>query len=79
MNLTNLFLKLLGMSLTASYCVLFIYVIRLFLRRSPKIFSYLLWSVVAVRLLCPITFESNFSLMTERLLAFTDRGRDLRG
>lgn len=73
MNLTDIFLKILSMSLTASYCVLFICIARLFLRRMPKTFSYLLWSVVAVRLLCPVTFESNFSLVGERLLAFTDR------
>lgn len=73
MNLTDLFLKLFAMSLTASYCILFICIARLFLRRAPKLFSYLLWSIVAVHLICPVAFESDFSFMGKRFLAFADR------
>ncbi len=73
MTLTDVFLKLLSMSLTASYCILLICAVRFFLRRVPKLFSYLLWSIVAVRLLCPVAFESKFSLLGESFLAFTGR------
>lgn len=61
--MTNLFIKILSMSLTASYCILFVCVVRLLLKKAPKIFSYLLWSIVAFRLICPFSFESMFSLV----------------
>ncbi|MCH5344768.1 MAG: hypothetical protein J1E64_12080 [Acetatifactor sp.] len=71
--ITDVFLKLVSMSLMASYCVLLICIVRFPMRRVPKTFSYLLWSIVAVRLLCPFTFESNFSLVGERLNTFAER------
>lgn len=70
--ITDVFVKLVSMSLMASYCVLLICVVRFPLRRVPKIFSYLLWSIVAVRLLCPFAFESNFSLVGTRLNTFAE-------
>lgn len=51
------------MSITASYVILFVVLIRLLLKRAPKIFSYLLWSVVFIRLVSPFNFESGFSLI----------------
>ena len=51
------------MSITASFVILFILIMRLFLKKVPKIFSYALWSVVLFRLICPISFESVFSLI----------------
>lgn len=60
--LENLFLKLVEMSLVASCCVAGICLIRLFLKKAPKIYSYLLWSIVAIRLICPIGPESKISL-----------------
>lgn len=71
--ITDVFVKLVSMSLMASYCVLLICIVRFPLRRVPKIFSYLLWSIVAVRLLCPFAFESNFSLVGEQLNTFAER------
>ncbi len=61
--MNNLFLTVLNMSLTSSYVILIILLIRLPLRRSPKIISYSLWSVAAFRLICPISFESVLSLL----------------
>lgn len=46
----KLFLTILGMSVTASYGIAAVLVIRLLLRKVPKKWSYLLWSVVAFRL-----------------------------
>ncbi|MEG6510615.1 M56 family metallopeptidase [Desulforamulus ruminis] len=57
------FLAILNMSLTASYVILFIMLIRLPLKKAPKVISYALWSVAAFRLLCPFSFESAFSLL----------------
>jgi len=59
----ELFLTVLNMSLTASYVILFVMLIRLPLKKAPKFISYALWSVVAFRLIIPFSFESIFSLM----------------
>ncbi len=59
----KLFLGILNMSVTASVVILAVLLVRLFLRKLPRIFSYLLWMVVLFRLLCPFSFEANFSLL----------------
>jgi beta-lactamase regulating signal transducer with metallopeptidase domain len=61
--MSQLFLTVLNMSLTASYVILFVILIRLLLKKAPKVISYVLWSVVAFRLITPFSFESIFSLM----------------
>lgn len=58
-----LFLEILNMSITASYAILFVMTIRLFLKRAPKIFSYTLWAAVLFRLVVPFSFESMFSFV----------------
>lgn len=62
----QLFLQVLNMSLTASYVIVFVMIVRLCLKKSPKIFSYGLWSVVFFRLVCPFSFESLYSLLPQR-------------
>jgi len=59
----DLFLSVLNMSLTASYVILFVILVRLLLKKAPKFISYALWGVVAFRLIIPFSFESMFSLM----------------
>lgn len=59
----NAFLEVLNMSFTGSIVILFVLLVRLLLKRAPKIFSYVLWSVVLFRLICPFSFESVFSLL----------------
>ncbi len=61
--MTNTFLTILNMSMTASYVILCIILIRLLLKKAPKIFSYGLWSVAGFRLLCPFSFKSILSLV----------------
>jgi len=61
--LQDLFVDVVNMSITASYVILFVLAARLFLKRSPKIFSYSLWAVVLFRLVCPFSFSSAFSLL----------------
>lgn len=61
--MSELFLTVLNMSLTASYVILFVIPVRLLLKKAPKAVSYALWSVVAFRLVLPFSFESIFSLM----------------
>lgn len=58
-----LFLTVLNMSLTASCVILSIVLVRLPLKKAPKIISYALWSVAAFRLLCPFSFKSILSLV----------------
>lgn len=59
----KIFLQLLNMSFTSSVVILFVLVLRLFLRKVPTIYSYALWAVVLFRLLCPFSFESVLSLL----------------
>ena len=61
--MSELFLSVLNRSLTASYVILFIIIIRLLIKKAPKVISYALWGVVAFRLIIPFSFESMFSLM----------------
>ncbi len=50
------------MSLTASVAILFVLLLRLLLKRAPKVISYALWGVVLFRLLCPVSIKSGLSL-----------------
>ncbi len=61
--MADLFLTILNMSLTASYVILCIMLLRLPLKKLPKAISYALWSIAAFRLLCPFSFESMWSLL----------------
>ena len=54
--------RLLNMSLTASVAIVLVILLRLALKKAPKVFSYALWGVVLFRLLCPISIGSSFSL-----------------
>lgn len=55
--------KILNMSLTAGIVVVLVLLARLPLKKAPKVFSYVLWAVVLFRLLCPVSFSSDFSLL----------------
>jgi beta-lactamase regulating signal transducer with metallopeptidase domain len=63
----KLFLTVLNMSLTASYVIAFVIAIRLFLKKFPKNFSYLLWIAVLFRLICPFSFDSIVSLIPKNI------------
>ena len=58
----GIFVKLLNMSISASVLILIAVLLRALLKRSPKWIHCLLWGLVAVRLVCPLSFESSFSL-----------------
>jgi len=64
--MTALFVAVLNMSITASIVVLAVILMRIPLKKSPKVFSYALWGVVILRLIFPISIESIFSLMPTR-------------
>ena len=61
--MTALFLKLLNMSISAGWLILAVMVLRLVLKRAPKWINCVLWALVAVRLLCPLSIESALSLL----------------
>ena len=65
----SVFLRILNMSIAASYVIIAVLLLRLLLRRLPKKISYLLWSVVAFRLCCPVTWQSVFSLFSLKPLS----------
>lgn len=62
-TLSGLFTIILNMSITASYVAVGIILVRLLLRKAPKIFSYALWAVVLFRLICPLSFTSAISFL----------------
>ncbi|HHX69252.1 MAG: M56 family metallopeptidase [Miniphocaeibacter sp.] len=63
MNIQEIFLEILNMSFVASFIIGVVILARLLLKRFPKIFSYILWLPVLVRLLIPFSIEGLFSLI----------------
>ena len=61
--MSSVFLKIVNMSIIASWLILAVVLVRLLLRKAPKWVSCLLWGLVAIRLVCPFSFESIFSLI----------------
>ena len=61
--MTQFFLTILNMSISAGYVVLVVLLLRLLLKRAPKWITVLLWGIVAVRLICPVSVESVLSLI----------------
>lgn len=60
----SLFQTILRMSLSACPVILAVLLVRLLLTGAPKKWSYLLWSVVGFRLICPVSFQAAFSLFS---------------
>ena len=67
--MSELFLTVLNMSITACYVILAVIVVRLLLKRAPKSISCALWAVVLFRLLCPFSISSVLSLVPVRTQA----------
>lgn len=59
----KVFLDIVNMSITGSFAILIIMLVRLPLKKAPKLFSYALWFVAFFRLLVPISFESVLSIL----------------
>ena len=60
--MSDLFWKVLEMSFTGSIVILITILFRFFLRKRSKRFIMILWAVVAVRLIVPVSIESSFSI-----------------
>lgn len=61
--LSKIFLQVLNMSFTASFVIICILFVRLFLKKVPKIFSYSLWAIALFRLILPFSFKSIISFL----------------
>ena len=61
--MNELFLKIINMSISASWLVLVVVILRFVLKKAPKWVNILLWGIVAIRLICPFSFESALSLI----------------
>ena len=61
--MSDLFLKIINMSISAGWIVLAVLLLRFALKKAPKWVNVLLWAIVAVRLICPFSIESALSLI----------------
>ena len=64
--MNDLLTDILHMSLTGSIVIIVVLIARVVMRKLPKKYMYLLWGIVGFRLLCPIAFESRFSIFNIR-------------
>lgn len=61
--MSEFFLNVVNMSISASWLVLAVLLLRLLLKKAPKWITVLLWGIVAIRLICPFSIESMLSLI----------------
>ena len=73
--MSAVFLKLVNMSITASWLMLAVLIARLLLKKAPKWITCLLWGLVAVRLVFPFSIESVVSLIPGRNETIPNRKR----
>ena len=59
----EIFLKLVNMSIAASWLIVAVILLRIVLKKAPRWLSCMLWILVAIRLFCPVTIESSLSLV----------------
>lgn len=76
MIMTEVFQFLIKQSISISYIIIFVMIVRFLLKRFPKKYAYALWMIVAIPLLIPWHVESEFTLhpkiettMTQTLIA----------
>ena len=74
--MSTVFLKILNMSIAASWLVPAVLLLRLILRKAPKWTAVLLWGIVAIRLICPFSFKSAWSLIPSAETIPLDIGMD---
>ena len=64
--MAEFFLTILNLSIQAAYLVLAVLLLRLFLKKAPKWIAPILWGIVALRLLLPVSLESALSLLPQK-------------
>ncbi len=58
----KIFVSVLNMSISGSVIIAAVIIMRFLFRRLPRVYSYALWAIPAIRLLCPISVSSVVSL-----------------
>lgn len=58
-----LFDKILDMSFTAIWLILTVIFVRILFQKAPKYIRCIMWALVAIRLVCPFSIETAFSLV----------------
>ncbi len=61
--MNDIFFNVLNLSITASWIVLVVVLLRFALKKAPKWINCILWAVVGIRLAVPVSFESILSLI----------------
>lgn len=62
-SLESVFIKCVNLSISAGWLILAVILLRYFLKKAPRQLVCLLWMAVGLRLMCPFTFTSPFSLL----------------
>ncbi len=76
---TMLFLKIFNMSLTAGIVILMILPVRCLLKKFPCNLSYVLWLVVAFRLMIPVSVDAGISVFNMHIFESDETGTDSSG
>lgn len=63
--MTEVFYRIVNMSISASWLIAAVIILRLFLKKVPRRIVCCLWALVALRLVCPFTVESRLSLIPD--------------
>ncbi len=63
--MSEIFLKILNMSLVSSILILVLIILRPLLKKAPRALACALWGLVGIRLVCPFTVESFLSLIPD--------------
>ncbi len=64
--LDSIFKTIIDMTLSSSFLIVAVLIARIILRKSPKIFRKILWGLVALKLIVPVSFESVLSLVPHK-------------
>ena len=71
--MNDIFQKFIEMSIAAGWMTLAVMILRVALKKMPRSIICIMWGLVGVRLLCPISFESILSLIPARRAIYVDR------
>jgi len=74
--MSELFLTILNMSITAGWLIGGVLILRIFLKKAPRWITVLLWGIAALRLVLPFSMESSVSLVPSAQTVPLDIGMD---
>lgn len=72
--MSTFLMRLVSMTITASIIILVVIAMRFLLKKAPKVFSYVLWLIVLVRLLCPVSISTSLSIFNLLNISTNDFG-----